>query len=198
MQEKILSYTQISHGFQDKAVLRNLNGNILNAQLYVVTGENGSGKSTFLNILSGGIAPIRGEVNGIGFDKNSISYFYGESFLYPLLSVRENVEIFSSKNLEACLSKFEISQYQHKLVSELSKGFIQRVCLSIVLCGESKIVVVDEPTNFLDSQAKSLLVNYLREGLDRGQAIVISSHEPELFRDLGPVYLRLKEGVFCE
>lgn len=189
---EFLKYENVFLHYENKLVLRNLSGSLESGKLYVLSGENGAGKTSLLNILSGRISANKGYVGGSKYNRQSIRSLIGVSFLYPHLSVQENLELFCEASVSDLLSAFNIQDYASSLVRDLSQGYIQRVGLITVLRSKAEIVLLDEPSNFLDKNSKELLLVELRRGLDQGKAILLSSHEPEFFSGLDPKFLELR------
>lgn len=196
MPKVILTYKGICLNYGENLVLKNIAGDIEAGRLYVVSGDNGAGKTSLLNILSGKIAPRRGEIGGSKFKSEFISSLIGKSALYSYLSVRENLEIFCKGNGSEVLLQNNLLKYQEALVKDLSQGYAQRVALSIVLSSRSDLIFIDEPTNFLDKSAKEALIKDVSNVLIGGSAVIVSSHEPDIFSKLEPVSLVLRDGSY--
>jgi len=194
--EEFLKYEGLYLNYESRLVLRNLSGSVESGRLYVLKGENGAGKTSLLKILSGKLAPNRGLVSGAKFNQTSIKALVGSASLFSHLSVYENLEIFSDGEPSEVLESFMLKGYENSLVRDLSAGYVQKVILSIVLSSKADIFLFDEPTNFLDAGGKELLTGKFKSALTLGKALVISTHEPELFANLNPVHLHLEEGQY--
>ncbi len=193
---EFLKYENIYLHYGNKLVLKNISGCLKSGEFQVLSGENGAGKTSLLKILSGKLAPNRGLVSGAKFNREGIKTQIGISCLYTHLSVRENLEIFSSLDVSDVLDKFKLREYADVLVRDLSQGYVQRVNLSVAFSSMADLIILDEPTNFLDSASKELLFGELGRALSSGKSIFISSHEPDYFVSLNPKYLNLKGGQF--
>lgn len=193
---ELLKYEGLYLSYESRLVLRNLSGSVESGRLYVLTGENGAGKTSLLKILSGKIDPNKGLVSGAKFNRSGIKALVGSASLFSHLSVRENLEIFSDVELLEALEGFALKGHENSLVRDLSSGYVQKVSLSIVLGSKAEILLIDEPTNFLDTGGKELLISKFKNALNLGKALVVSSHEPELFSCLDPVRLHLEGGEY--
>jgi ABC-type multidrug transport system ATPase subunit len=196
MSEPILTYNGIYLNYGDNLVIRNLSGALKSGKLYLLSGDNGSGKTSLLRILSGNIKPKRGTISGEAFNSSCIKALIGISGLYSYLSVVENLALFAKGAEKGILESYRLEQYQNVLVKELSQGCLQRLSLGILLSSSANLIFIDEPTNFLDVNGKSILLEKLKSILQEGKAVMLSSHEPELFSDLDPVSLILKNGDY--
>ncbi len=179
-------------------------------------GKSGSGKSTFLNLLTGVVEPQHGSIKILGTDITTLSAsekdrFRGDNFgvifqqlnLLPYLSVEENISLacgfsqkksFNIKDIkkEVCFY-LESLQIPHamktKKAMSLSVGEQQRVAVARALIGKPKIIIADEPTSALDSGVKDEFMKLLFEQVNsQGSTLVFVSHDKELSRYFESVY----------
>ena len=160
-------------------------------------GKSGSGKSTFLNLLSGSVKPQNGEIL---FFKNKkklfpkISYLHQEYSLFDS-SIAENIafgipkEKIDYQYLENVLIKAEIFDYVfslknniHELVGEngcnLSTGQRQRIALARALYFKPDILLLDEPTSALDFITEKKIINTIIN-LSKDITVIMSTHKLE-------------------
>ncbi|BAO45224.1 ABC transporter ATP-binding protein [Thiolapillus brandeum] len=137
-------------------------------------GVNGAGKSTALALLSGSLAPSRGEVQVLGKNlhgspraRRHIGLLPERAPLYPQLSVQENLDFAGrlrglrgkalSQARKKVVRQLDLGSFQHRLCSRLSRGMAQRTAIAQALIHEPEILILDEPTAGLDpSQAQEL------------------------------------------
>lgn len=137
-------------------------------QIVGLLGQNGAGKSTTLNILTGYLPPTSGQVLVDGMDllqnarecKRLIGYLPEKPPLYDEMTVRsylrfvcELKEVQKSAiaaHVEDIIRTCGLSEVAHRLIGHLSKGYRQRVGVAQSLCGNPKVLVLDEPTVGLD------------------------------------------------
>lgn len=156
-------------------------------------GPNGAGKTTTMRIITGFIAPDRGKVyiNGVPVDENSkeaqkqIGYLPENNPLYKDMLVSEFLDlaadlsnIAKNKRKEAfdfAVSSVGIKDVFHKPISELSKGYRQRVGIASAILHKPETIIMDEPTEGLDPNQRAemrLLIKKLAEK----HTIIISTH----------------------
>ena len=193
---EFLKYENLYLHYGNKLVLKNLSGALQSGHLYVLGGENGAGKTSLLNILSGHIIANKGKVSGPKYNRESIKALVGPHSLFSHLSIQENLEIFSDCKATDVLERFYIQDYSKTLIRDLSQGYVQRVSLAIALSSKAEVLILDEPTNFLDKVSKELLLSEFRNALGVGKAILLSSHEPNYFSCLAPTFLELRGGEY--
>lgn len=157
-----------------------------------VLGLNGAGKSTTLRLLMGALAPTSGRASIDGYDvtrsplevKRRVGYLPETAPLYGELTPREHLGLFAKlrgiqkirAEIERALDRAGVSERERERpVSELSKGFRQRVGLALALLGDPPVLVLDEPTDGLDP-AQRAEVRKLVRTLDGDHAVLLSTH----------------------
>ena len=162
----------------DKTVINICNWKVGTAERVLLHGSSGTGKSTFLNIISGFFVPNYGTVNICGkrldkmhtskrdrFRAENIGYVFQQFNLVPFLNAIENVKLAmhfqpSKKmrysdldDIKKLLQDLNISKSEWLIPSrELSIGQQQRVAIARAIVGKPKILIADEPTSALDSK----------------------------------------------
>lgn len=151
----------------------------------IVTGANGTGKSTLLRVLARELEPTSGRVTHASGDSAVIGYLHQESEL-PL--DRTVTEVFASRTAHLEHGALSLSALgllrsgeSRKRVGELSIGQQRRLDLAIVLASKPQVLLLDEPTNHLSIA----LVDELTEALEHTPAaVVVTSHDRQLLHDL--------------
>lgn len=161
---------------------------------YGIVGHNGIGKSTLLRIISGYTSPTIGEVS-YSDDRGKMdmqSAATNLSFAAPYidlieeLTVREMIsfhlsfkKVFSQlTDLEAILHEIELFAYQDTLVGDLSSGLMQRLKVGLMIITETPVLLLDEPTSYLDLKGKSWY-HRLIEKYRAGRLVIVASNDPE-------------------
>ncbi|RME86522.1 MAG: ABC transporter ATP-binding protein, partial [Planctomycetota bacterium] len=156
-------------------------------------GPNGAGKTTTMRILTTFLKPTSGEawVNGhsIFFEgykiRKEIGYLPEHSPIYPEMTVQEYLHFRAAlkrvdrkkrkKEVEELMANFGLSTYAHRLISELSKGYRQRVGFCEALLGYPPLMILDEPTSGMDPLQKNELLQWI-QSLVPDHSILFSSH----------------------
>lgn len=180
----------LSVGYNDRAVLKNINLTVDETSRIIITGENGSGKTTLIKTLAGIIKPLEGRI----IKKSGIvlSYFKQN---YPNpdfpVSVREIVGMglkHSRDNEEKIIQALEKTNTLHlknKLFYSLSGGEKQRVSLAGCICRNADLLLLDEPSSFLDKDSKNLFIDFLcsitlGNKSENRTAVILATHDTEI------------------
>ncbi len=180
----MLKTVNISYQANQKVILENLNLEIDQGERVALLGENGSGKTTFLNVLLGDIQPSGGEVEILGNSKlknfNELGVSYDHSPLFPLLKVKEIIKYFCvirKINYNHTLAKyddaFKLRQIESSFLHELSQGEKKRISLVLAVMHRPKLLILDEPFASLDPTIISTIWDRLVED---SQTILLTSH----------------------
>ena len=183
--------------------------------MYAITGESGSGKSTFLSLLAGLDCPESGKIlvegeNLLEMDRDAyrrkqISVVYQAFHLFPLLNAVENVMYpmelqgisrrEARKQAEDCLREVGLGEkIFHQYPKMMSGGEQQRVAIARAMAAQGRILLADEPTGNLDSENEEHIVELLK-GLahERDYLVIVVTHNPEVARQ-ADVCLKMKDG----
>ena len=192
----------LSCGYKDKIILKDVSFTVKSGDIVCILGKNGSGKSTLIKTIVGLIEPFSGEMLVDGIDIKSwswskkakiISYIpqtFSSMFQYKgidivLMGRTSYIGISSSPSkedeeiAEEAMNKLNILHLKNKIYSQMSGGERQLVKIAQALAQQSKIIIMDEPTNNLDFGNQGIMLNYLRKCADMGINIIMATHFPE-------------------
>lgn len=186
--KKIIEIDDISKAFGDKVIIKDFSHIFTKEERVGVIGNNGMGKSTLLNIISGRVKPDKGEV--IKGETVKIGYFTQENIeldgtirvieyikeVAEYITTNDGSKITASQMLENFL--FD-GTMQHSFISKLSGGEKRRLYLLRILMQAPNVLFLDEPTNDLDIQTLTILEDYL----DRFNGTVIAISHDRYFLD---------------
>lgn len=202
-------------------VLKNINLEISINELTVIKGPSGSGKTTLLNIIGGLLLPTSGKVlidnqNIVEMSEDEKAYFRNQKlgyvfqnfYLEPNFTVLENVEIplvISEMNkserknrINLALTKVGLLDKQDVIVSKLSGGEKQRVCIARAVVNDPKIIIADEPTGNLDSKNGELVMDMLKSLCNEDRIVIVITHNNDYATKYGDKIYELKDGVINE
>ncbi len=183
MGSKIIELHKISKKFKDRVILDNFSFDFQRGERIGIIGKNGTGKSTFLNVLTGTI-PLDGGKVVVG-ETIKIGY-YTQSGINPKPAQRvidvikeygEYIPLTKGKIISASqlLERFLFdSKKQYDFVEKLSGGELKRLYLCTVLIPNPNFLILDEPTNDLDIVTLNVLESFL---LDYPGCLLVVSHD---------------------
>jgi putative ABC transport system ATP-binding protein len=200
--------------------LRGVDIAIERGEFVAIMGPSGCGKSTLLNLLAGLDRPSAGEVwlDGERIDtfnetklarlrRRQVGFVFQFFNLIPTLSVGENVELplrlvgrrrrKARRIANQLLTDLGIANKRDTAPALLSGGEQQRVALARALANEPSIVFADEPTGNLDSAAAKEVLGLLRNARDRGQTLLVVTHDARVAAAADRV-INLRDGVVAE
>lgn len=186
----------VAKKFQHKWIFRDINATLNRGDVVSVTGNNGSGKSTFLKILSGHLSPNKGDVTY--FDRNSKkidrdNIYQHLTFAAPYinlmsrLNLKENIDLYlrfkslqKGLDTDALIDLMQLKHAAHKELRFYSSGMQQRVKLGLAIATDSSILILDEPTTNLDKEGMAWYTSNLKQ-FSQDRLIVIASNEERDF-----------------
>lgn len=196
-------------------VLKGISLQVEDGNLVVILGASGSGKSTFLNIISGLERPDGGSIFYDGteitalsesaltaFRRENIGFIFQQYYLLPNLSVDKNVrmgaDLAGNKDYKEMIGAVGLGEKLHKYPSELSGGEQQRVSVARALAKKPKVLFLDEPTGALDEQTGRQVLDYIsRLQKEYGFTAVMVTHNQNI-AEMAEVVVRMKSGIICE
>ena len=158
-------------------------------KIYGLLGKNGTGKSTLLYLISGLLRPKKGKVTVDGIETRLRKpetlreiFIVPEDFDLPAISLNEYVKInrpfyprFNADVLERCLKEFELTA--DLKFNALSMGQKKKAFIAFALATNTKVLLMDEPTNGLDIPSKSQFRKVVAENMSDDRTLIISTHQ---------------------
>ena len=180
---KVVELHAISKTFDNKKILDQFEYNFLKGERIGIIGKNGTGKSTFLNMITGNIAPDKGKVV-IGdtvkfgyYTQKGIQIKKGQKVIDVVREFGDFIPLKKGRQISAqqLLERFLFNRKkQYDFVDKLSGGERKRLYLCTVLIKNPNFLILDEPTNDLDIVTLNVLENFL---LDFPGCLIVVSHD---------------------
>ncbi len=217
----IFDVDSLDSGYGTIRVLRNINVSVAPKDFLGIIGPNGAGKSTFLKTLSGLLEPLQGSVDFYGQKLSSyepmeiarrmaflpqflanINPFRVENFIgmgrFPFLNFWEKN---SREDREIINDSMKITGTVHlkdRLLSRLSGGELQLVCLARALAQNKDVIICDEPVSSLDIKHSIRIMDLLHRLNREGSTIITVLHDINMASDYCSSIMGLKGGgIFC-
>lgn len=180
---KIFECQYVSKRFDDKIILNDFYYNFSRFEKMGIVGNNGTGKSTFVKMLLGEVAPDSGKFD-IGetvrfgyFSQEGLKFREDQKVIDIITDIADYIDLGGGKHMTASqfLNYFLFSpEQQHNYVYKLSGGEKRKLYLCTVLMKNPNFLVLDEPTNDLDIQTLQILEEYLQ---DFPGCVIVVSHD---------------------
>lgn len=211
MTKHLLEADGLGMRFSGQTVLRDLSF-AFGAGVVALTGQNGAGKSTLLSLLSGVQAPQQGRVVVDGHDlarapqrarrrlawapDESVAYDFmsGDEFLRMVLALRGQRD---APALPALLEGLGLAPHTAKRFEAMSLGTRKKFMLASSLASDASVVLMDEPTNGIDAQAKAFLLEVFRRERER-RLFFFSTHDLDALAQSGAQVFALPDPSGAE
>jgi putative ABC transport system ATP-binding protein len=201
----LLQANNISHKF-DYELFNNITLSLKKKESIAIIGMSGSGKSTFLNILSSLLTPFSGEViydnknlyslkqkKLLNIRREDFGIIFQAHYLFRGFTASENLDIatlLSGEEVSTDLMKdLKIDHVLNQGVGELSGGQQQRLSIARIMTKKPKIIFADEPTGNLDKDTANIVMDTLFNYIKNNDAgLILVTHEHELANKCDKVY----------
>ncbi len=189
----MIELCQVTKKYGQTQALQDLSFTASRGQIVGLLGQNGAGKTTALNILTGYMPPTSGKVLVDGMDmlekprpcKQLIGYLPEKPPLYDEMTVDGYLRFVcglkgvrradTAAHLDELIALCGLKEVRQRVIGHLSKGYRQRVGIAQALCGNPPVIVLDEPTVGLDPR-QVVEIRELIRTLGEKHAVIFSSH----------------------
>ncbi len=202
--DSILSIIDLKAGYNGKAIARDIDFTIEPGEIVSMIGPNGSGKTTILKTIAGFIPLIEGDILLAGKNLKDYSLSEKSKFMSVLMTERMSADLMTVKDMvslgrfpytdmmgklrpedleivEEALEKVGVKDLSEKVFNDLSDGQKQRVLLARSISQRPRLMLLDEPTSYLDIYHKIRFIDILKELSKSGNiSILMSVHELEI------------------
>jgi len=183
----------VSKRYMKRWIIKDLDHKFEQNHVYGITGINGSGKSTLIKIISGYLTASRGNViyHGPNGPINRDSIYKHLSISAPYIEVdldltlKEQLSFFqkfkpliSAFDQSSTLSEIGLLEHLNKPIRQFSSGMQQRVQLILCLFADVAIILLDEPTSFLDEKGKAWFYKTLQQ-VKQNKVVILASNDKE-------------------
>ena len=217
--QTVLEARSLAVGYDGKPLVQGIELEARLGQVVTLIGPNGAGKSTMLKTLAGHLAPCGGAVYLTGRDLSGLPVTERARELSVLLTDRVRTDLLTCidvvemgrhphtgrlgmltdedrAQVRAAMELVHVWDLRHRDFMRLSDGQRQRVMLARAICQQPRVLILDEPTNYLDIRYQIELLDILRRLVeDREMGIVMSLHELPLARVASDWLVCVKDGA---
>ena len=185
----MIKFKNVDYSYSSKRVINDLSFNISKNGVYGLLGENGTGKTTMINLMAGLLCPKNGNVSVLGypsFDKKVDMYkelfIIPEEFSLPSMTFAKYIKTyspfypnFSKEEVEDYSKRFKVDSSQR--LDRMSMGQRKKCLLAFCFAANCAIMILDEPTNGLDIPSKMTFRSIVAEKATEDRLILISTHQ---------------------
>ena len=209
---------RLAVGYGGKPVVEDVEASIHKGQILTLIGPNGSGKSTILKSITKQLKIIGGVVRIGGHSIENISSHEMAKQTAVVLTERPKPELMTCQDVVAvgrypytgmfgilsnadkekiddALRMVDALELKARSFAEVSDGQLQRILLARAICQEPEIIVLDEPTSFLDIRYAAEILDILRHmAAERGVTVIMSLHELNYAKRISDLVMCVKDG----
>lgn len=180
----MLQANNISFSVQETAILRNVSLDVSSGEIVALLGQNGSGKTTFIELLCNMMKCSSGnfvffENDSFDLNKQNIGVLWDNPVIFPMLKVQEIIgftrKIYSISELPQDIYNFlELDKIKNRFFYQLSKGERKRVAIFLSVLHNPSLLILDEPTADLDPMIREVIWRNIFTSNDRG--VLFTTH----------------------
>lgn len=208
----MIESSNLGKTFGKTNAISNATFSVKEGEALVLLGPNGAGKSTILKLVAGLYRPTKGHLKVMEQEpydapatfRKKIS-FLGENYaLYDNITVKDNLRFFGTlqdikkeelnKKIRSLLSSFDAEKYIDMKLGSLSRGTKQKIAVCRALINDPKVLVLDEPTAFLDPYASQMLHKEIAKRSKDGMTIMYATQKLEEIYNIGDRILIINNG----
>ena len=198
--ENFLSLRRLSVGYPDRVVLQNIDLEILRGEILTVIGPNGAGKSTLLKSISGQLAR---KMAVVLTEHIRPEYMTCREVVsagrYPYTGRMGILQPRDKEIVEEAMARMKVTELAERDFNAISDGQKQRVLVARAIAQDTPVLILDEPTSYLDLRYRTELMETLKELAREGRTVLMSLHEIDLALEVSDRILCVQEGqdVWC-
>lgn len=204
----MIEIKNITKSYDERKILDDVSINFEEGKIYGIIGQNGSGKSVLLKVISGFITPDQGTIIYDGKDINKEETFpdntgvlLDNSGFVPNLTGFDNLKLLATINktiddneIIEELKNVNLLEEKDKKYYKYSLGMRKKLGICQAIIEHQKYVILDEPFSGIDKGSLAMIYNYLKKIKSEGRTLIISTHTSDRAKDLYDEIYELEEG----
>lgn len=202
----MLQIENLEKSYKGKNVIQNISYSFEAQHVYGIIGRNGAGKSVLIKLLLGAAKPSAGSVSykDVNGRNPVISCVIDGCDLYPNLTGLENLTYLASfrklaapETVKECMRVVGLDPDSKIKMRKYSLGMKKRLLIAQAIMEDPDILILDEPTNSLDTDGVALFHCIVKDLRDKGKLVIIASHYKEDIEGLCDTILEMRGGSLC-
>lgn len=204
----MIEIKNITKSYDERKILDDISINFEEGKIYGIIGQNGSGKSVLLKVMSGFITPDQGTIIYDGKDINKEETFpdntgvlLDNSGFVPNLTGFDNLKLLATINktiddneIIEELKNVNLLEEKDKKYYKYSLGMRKKLGICQAIMEHQKYVILDEPFSGIDKVSSAMIYDYLKKIKSEGRTLIISTHTSDRAKDLYDEIYELEEG----
>ncbi len=212
----MIELSNVSKSYGENTVVKNINLNVYEGEIFGLIGPNGAGKSTSISMMSAQLQPSSGSIKIDGEQltnhndsiKSKIGIVPQDIALYDTLSAYDNLDFFASlygigkkqrqEKIKWILQMVGLEDRSKELIKNYSGGMKRRINIAAALIHDPKIIFMDEPTVGIDPQSRNSIYELIKVLKDMGKTIIYTTHYMEEVQSMCERVAIIDEGVIIK
>ncbi|MFT5674128.1 MAG: ABC-2 type transport system ATP-binding protein [Paraglaciecola sp.] len=201
----IATLRNVSKSYSGSLALNNISLDIKRGEVLAILGANGAGKTTLINVMLGRLAIQAGEVQLFSSEPGSIAVKRNTGAMLQVasfpetLKIKEHIQLFQSyypcpMDYQQVLAYSGLENMQNRYSRKLSGGEKQRLLFALSICGNPKLLFLDEPSAGMDLESRQRLWQAVGDLKKAGASIVLTTHYMQEAEHLADRILVLNQG----
>ena len=211
-QQVKISIKKLNKRIHKNQIIQDINVDFQGGKIYGLKGYNGSGKTMLMRLIAGLILPTDGEIliNGrrlgkditfpdrIGILIENPSFLDGYTGYENLKLLADIQKRIDSEKIRKVLEQVGLDPDDKRKYRKYSLGMKQRLGIAAAVMEGNDILLIDEPTNALDTEGIVMVKDLLRREKERGALVIIACHEPAIIKELSDEIYTIENGRFVD
>ena len=211
-QQVKISIKKLNKRIHKNQIIQDINVDFQGGKIYGLKGYNGSGKTMLMRLIAGLILPTDGEIliNGrrlgkditfpdrIGILIENPSFLDGYTGYENLKLLADIQKRIDSVKIRKVLEQVGLDPDDKRKYRKYSLGMKQRLGIAAAVMEGNDILLIDEPTNALDTEGIVMVKDLLRREKERGALVIIACHEPAIIKELSDEIHTIENGRFVD
>jgi len=211
-QQVKISIKKLNKRIHKNQIIQDINVDFQGGKIYGLKGYNGSGKTMLMRLIAGLILPTDGEIliNGqrlgkditfpdrIGILIENPSFLDGYTGYENLKLLADIQKRIDSVKIRKVLEQVGLDPDDKRKYRKYSLGMKQRLGIAAAVMEGNDILLIDEPTNALDTEGIVMVKDLLRREKERGALVIIACHEPAIIQELSDEIYTIENGRFVD
>ncbi|MFX0011443.1 MAG: ABC transporter ATP-binding protein [Candidatus Hermodarchaeota archaeon] len=212
--DNLISVRDLKKFFGEIKAVNGISFDVRKGEVFGLLGPNGAGKTTTIKLLLGLLEPLEGEISILGLNpereevlmKKKVGYVSEEPLIFKSLAPKDLFNFVASirklnpkeatKRVQEYLESFGATEYYSQLIASLSHGNKQKIQLISSILHDPELLILDEPVSGLDAKSVRVFKEILDMHIERGGAVLFSTHIMEVAEELCDRIAIINKGKF--